>query len=95
MTSKVPPLTTAQNADALDAAHRAMAEQGITSYLDASVGKTELAALAALADRGPLTVRPSVAVTVGAGIAADPHECFSASSECARPTPAPGSPSGP
>lgn len=74
VTSKIPPLTTAQNADALEAGHRAMAEQGITSYLDASVGRTELAALAALADRGPLTIRPSVAVTVGAGTAADPDE---------------------
>ena len=71
---KVPPLTTAQNADALDAGHRAMAEQGITSYLDASVGNTELAALAALADRGPLTIRPSVAITVSPNAAAEPEE---------------------
>ena len=73
VTRKVPPLTTEQNADALDAAHRAMAEQGITSYLDASAGRPELAALAALADRGPLTVRPSAAVTVSPGSAADPE----------------------
>ena len=52
---KVPPLTTAQNADALQAAHDEIAKRGITSYLDASAGETELGALAALADRGPLT----------------------------------------
>ena len=63
---KVPPLTTAQNADALQVAHEEMAKQGITSYLDASVSHTELAALAALSDRGPLTIRPSVAINVGA-----------------------------
>ena len=73
VSAKIPPLTTAQNADALDAAHRAMARQGVSSYLDASVGRTELAALAALADRGPLTVRPSVAITVTPGRAADPE----------------------
>ena len=72
VTRKVPPLTTEQNADALEAAHGAMAEQGITSYLDASAGRPELAALAALADRGPLTIRPSAAVTVAPGSAADP-----------------------
>ena len=71
---KVPPLTTAQNADALEGGHRAMAEQGITSYLDASVGNTELAALAALADRGPLTIRPSVAIMVSPNAAAEPDE---------------------
>jgi predicted amidohydrolase YtcJ len=37
---KIPPLTTAQNADALQAAHDEMAKQGITSYLDASAGET-------------------------------------------------------
>ena len=37
------------------------------------MGQTELAALAALADRGPLTVRPSVAITVSPGLAADPE----------------------
>lgn len=73
VTSKIPPLTTVQNADALEAAHRAMAEQGITSYLDAAVGETELAALAAVADRGPLTIRPSVAITVSPRGAADPE----------------------
>ena len=73
VTKKIPPLTTQQNADALEAAHKEIAKQGITSYLDASVGNTELAALAALADRGPLTVRPSVAILVEPGLAADPQ----------------------
>jgi predicted amidohydrolase YtcJ len=72
--AKIPQPTTEQNADALAAAHREMARRGITSYLDASVGGTELAALATLADRGPLTIRPSVAITVGAAGAADPGE---------------------
>lgn len=72
VSEKVPPLTTAQNADALEAAHAEMARQGITSYLDASVGATELAALATLHDRGPLTIRPSVAILVPARSAADP-----------------------
>jgi predicted amidohydrolase YtcJ len=36
------------------------------------VGETELAALAALSDRGPLTIRPSVAINVPARRAADP-----------------------
>jgi predicted amidohydrolase YtcJ len=72
VTEKIPPLTLAENADALRVAHDEMAKQGITSYLDASVGETELAALAALSDRGPLTIRPSVAVNVPARRAADP-----------------------
>ena len=49
-----------------------MARQGITSYLDAAVGATELAALATLCDRGPLTIRPSVAIQVSARSAAEP-----------------------
>jgi predicted amidohydrolase YtcJ len=69
---KIPPLTTEQNADALQAAHDEIARQGITSYMDASAGEPELAALAALADRGPLTVRPAAAITVGPDLAADP-----------------------
>jgi predicted amidohydrolase YtcJ len=69
--AEIPPLTTAQNADALDVAHREMARRGITSYLDASTGPTELGALAALADRGPLTIRPSMAITVSPELAAD------------------------
>ena len=73
VTEKIPPPTTAQNADALEAAHKVMAAQGITSYLDASAGRSELAALAALADRGPLTIRPSVAITVSPGRAAEPE----------------------
>lgn len=74
VSSKIPPLTSEQNADALQTGHEAMAEQGITSYLDASVGETELAALAAVSDRGALTLRPSVAMTVSSRLAADPAE---------------------
>ena len=69
---KIPPLTTEQNADALQAAHEEIARRGITSYLDASAGDIELGALAALTDRGPLTVRPSSAITVGPELAAEP-----------------------
>jgi predicted amidohydrolase YtcJ len=72
VSEKIPPLTVEQNADALAAAHREMAAQGVTSYLDASAGETELAALAALADRGPLTIRPSAAILVSSRRAADP-----------------------
>ena len=72
MFRKIPPLTTEQNADALQAAHEEIARRGITSYLDASAGETELGALAALADRGPLSVRPSSAITVGPELAAEP-----------------------
>jgi hypothetical protein len=71
-----------------------MAKQGITSYLDASVSQTELAALATLSDRGPLTIRPSVAINVGAQLAAEPAAMLAVSSGCARSTRAPGSRSG-
>ncbi len=71
--AKIPELTTEQNADALEAGHRAMAAQGITSYLDAWVGPTELAALATVADRGALPIRPSVAMDVSARLASDPE----------------------
>ena len=71
---KVPPLTPEQNAAALRAGHDAAVQQGVTSYLDASVGRTELAALAALSDQGALNLRPSVAITVSARRAADPAE---------------------
>ena len=47
-------------------------QAGITTCLHASASETELAALAALADRGPLPVRPHVALTVEAEEAADP-----------------------
>ncbi len=73
VSDKIPPLTTEQNADALQAGHEEMARRGITSYLNASVGESELAALAAVADRGPLSIRPSVAINVPARQAADPE----------------------
>ena len=69
---KVPPLTPEQNARALAAAYAEMAKQGITSYLEASAGEEELAAMALLSDQGALTVRPSVAVYGDAGLATDP-----------------------
>ena len=70
--AKILPLTTEQNADAPDAAHKEIAKQGITSYLDASVGASWRRSRPS-ADRGPLTVRPSVAITVSPGLAADPE----------------------
>ena len=69
---KVPPLTPEQNARALAAAYAEMAKQGITSYMEASAGEKELAAMALLSDQGALTVRPSVAVYGDAGLATDP-----------------------
>lgn len=69
---KVPPLTTEQNARALAAAYAQMAKQGITSYLEASGGEEELAAMALLSDQGALTVRPSVAVYGDSELATDP-----------------------
>ena len=74
VTEKIPPLTLDQNVAALRAGHDAIIEQGITSYLDASAGRSELAALAALSDRGQLDLRPSVAITVSARQAANPGE---------------------
>lgn len=68
----IPPPTDEQNADALAAAYALMAEQGITSCLHASTREPELAALALLADRGPLAVRPHVALRVDAAEGADP-----------------------
>ena len=69
---KVPPLTAEQNARALAAAYAEMAKQGITSYLEASAGEEELAAMALLSDQGALTVRPSVAVYGDSELATDP-----------------------
>ena len=69
---KVPPLTAEQNARALAAAYAQMARQGITSYLEASAGEKELAAMALLSDQGALTVRPSVAVYGDSELATDP-----------------------
>ena len=86
---KIPPLTTEQNAEALQAAHDEIAKRGITSYLDASAGEAELAALAALADRGSLSVRPASAITVGPELAAEPDRMLARiealRSEHARP----------
>jgi predicted amidohydrolase YtcJ len=72
VTSLIPPPTPEQNADALAAGYELMAEAGITTCLHASVSETELAALAALSDRGPLPLRPHLALRVDAAEAADP-----------------------
>jgi len=72
VSGKIPPLTTAQDAKALGAGFAEMARQGVTSYLEASADERVLAALAELHDQGPLTVRPSVAITVEPELAADP-----------------------
>ena len=69
---KVPPRTTEQNARALATAHAEMAQQGITSCLDASAGEQDLAALALLSDQGALTVRPSAAIYGDSELATDP-----------------------
>ncbi len=61
----IPPPTVAQDTASLKAAFGMMAEQGITTYLDASAGPDQLAALAAISEAGELTVRPHVAVFVG------------------------------
>ena len=62
VTSVIPPPTVTQNAAALAAAFDEMTRQGITTYLDASAGADQLAALATLSDAGRLTVRPHVAL---------------------------------
>jgi predicted amidohydrolase YtcJ len=61
----IPPPTVAQNTASLKAAFGVMAKQGITTYLDASSGPDQLAALAAISDAGELTLRPHVALFVG------------------------------
>jgi predicted amidohydrolase YtcJ len=60
------------NADALAAGYEVMARVGITTCLHAAVDETELAAVAALADRGELPVRPHLALLVEAEEAKDP-----------------------
>ena len=70
--AQIPPPTAEQNADALAASYDLMAQAGITTCLHASTSEAELAALAALADRGPLAVRPHVALTVEAEESEDP-----------------------
>ncbi len=72
VSSKVPPPSPEQDADALAAGYELMAEAGITTCLHASARERELAALATLADRGPLPLRPHVALWVEAEDAADP-----------------------
>ena len=68
----VPAPTPARDAAALRAAHETLVAHGVTSYLDASAGRTELAAVAALSDAGALLARPSAALLVSPELAADP-----------------------
>ena len=70
--SLIPEPTVDQNADMLLAGYELMAERGVTTCLHASAGENELAALARLADRGPLPLRPHVAIRIDADEAADP-----------------------
>ena len=72
VSSVIPPPTVAQNTASLNAAFKSMAKLGITSYLDASAGADQLAALAAISDAGELTVRPNVALYVDATELPDP-----------------------
>jgi predicted amidohydrolase YtcJ len=62
----IPDPTPAEDANALAAAYEVMARSGITSCLHAATHQRELAALATLADRGPLPLRPHVALQVEA-----------------------------
>ena len=89
--SKIPPPTAEQDADALAAGYELMAEAGITTCLHAAVRERELTALATLADRGPLPVRPHVALLVEAEEAPTPRRCWPGSRSCAPPTPVPES----
>ena len=66
VSSIIPPPTVEQNTASLKAAFRMMAKLGITTYLDASAGPDQLAALAAISDSGDLTIRPHVALYVDA-----------------------------
>lgn len=68
----IPAPTAEEDADSLAAGYEVMAKMGITSCLHASVDETELKALATLADRGDLPVRPHVALLVEAEEARDP-----------------------
>ena len=81
---RIPPFTAEQNARALASAYAEMAEQGITSYLEASAGEEELAAMALLSDQGALTVRPSVAIYGDSELAQDPAALLAHARAAAR-----------
>ena len=70
--SKIPKPTDEDNADTLAVGYQLMARAGITTCLHASVDEPELRALAVLADRGPLPVRPHLAMHVESDEAEDP-----------------------
>lgn len=69
----IPSATTEENADAIAAGYEVMARSGVTTCLHAAADEKELAALAALADRGPLSLRPHVAIQIEAEEAQDPE----------------------
>ena len=69
---QMPTPSAEQDADALRAAHEALVAAGVTSYMDASAFAPELAAVAALSDRGGLLVRCSSALTIQPEQAEDP-----------------------
>lgn len=71
--SLIPLPTPEEDADSLAAGYEVMAKMGITTCLHASVDEIELRALATLADRGELPVRPHVALLVEAEEARDPE----------------------
>ena len=70
--AQMPTQSAEQDADALRAAHEALVAAGVTSYMDASAFAPELAAVAALSDRGGLLVRCSSALTIQPEEAEDP-----------------------
>jgi hypothetical protein len=71
--AEMPSPTAESNATALRAAHEALVRAGVTSYMDASAFEPELAAAAALSDRGGLLVRTSAALTIQPEQAEDPE----------------------
>jgi predicted amidohydrolase YtcJ len=75
--SLIPEPTDEENADTLAVGYRLMAKAGITTCLHAAVDEPELRALAILADRGPLPVRPHLAMHVEADEAEKPAQMLS------------------
>jgi predicted amidohydrolase YtcJ len=72
VTGSIPDPTLEQNAASLRAGLREMNRQGITSFLDASVGGSTLAAHGFLRDAGELTARSTTALFVSPEELADP-----------------------
>ncbi len=76
VTKVIPKPTVDDDAASLDAAHREMLRQGITAYMTAAADDAELAALAALSDRGRLVIQPGAAIEVDADLAAKRADMF-------------------